>query len=322
MPFDIDPTYAIYAFAVVAAILFGEGVYLLFFSAASYRNRINRRLALLNDTVDRQSILVELRRERGLTTSGDFRLPMLSLNRLIVQSGVSMGLSRIGLFSGIAALVSLVGVIVVRHSFVEGVLAALFMGLFMPYFTLRMVRASRQKKFGAQFPDAIDVIVRSLRAGHPVPIAINMVAREMPDPIGSEFGLVADEVTYGADLETAMRNLYSRVGQDDLPLFVTAVAIQGSTGGNLGEILENLSAVIRQRFKMRRKVRALAAEGRASALILSSLPILMFGVVQLVAPDFYGSVWQYEITKVILGLAICWMLVGNLAMYKLVNFKI
>jgi tight adherence protein B len=80
--------------------------------------------------------------------------------------------------------------------------------------------------------------------------------------------------------------------------------------------------VIRQRFKMRRKVRALAAEGRASALILSSLPILMFGVVQVVAPDFYGSVWQYDLTKTILGAAICWMLVGNLAMYKMVNFKI
>ncbi len=322
MSFNIDPTYTIYAFAVVSAILFGEGVYLLFFSAASYRNRINRRLALLNETVDRQSILVELRRQRGLTSGGDFRLPILSLNRLIVQSGISMGLSRIGLFAGIAALVALAGTIALRQSIVEGVLAALFMGLVMPYFTLRMVRASRQKKFGAQFPDAIDIIVRSLRAGHPVPIAVNMVAREMTDPIGSEFGLVADEITYGADLETAMRNLYSRVGQDDLPLFVTAVAIQGSTGGNLGEILENLSAVIRQRFKMRRKVKALAAEGRASALILSSLPILLFGVVQFVSPDFYGSVWKYDMTKMILGMAICWMLVGNLAMYKLVNFKI
>ena len=97
MSFDIDPTYAIYAFAVVSAILFGEGVYLLFFSAASYRNRINRRLSLLNETVDRQSILVELRRERGLSAGGDFRLPIVSLNRLIVQSGVSMGLSRIGM---------------------------------------------------------------------------------------------------------------------------------------------------------------------------------------------------------------------------------
>ena len=102
----------------------------------------------------------------------------------------------------------------------------------------------------------------------------------MPDPIGSEFGIVSDEITYGADLETAMRNLYGRIGSDDLPLFVTAVAIQGSTGGNLGEILENLSGVIRQRFKMRRKIRALAAEGRASAMILSALPIGMFIVIQ------------------------------------------
>jgi tight adherence protein B len=322
MSFEFDPQYAIYAFAVVSAILFGEGVYLLCFSAASYRNRINRRLALLNDTVDRQSILVQLRKERGLTMSGDFRLPVVSLNRLIVQSGISIGLSRIGLFAVIAAGVTLVAIVVVRGSIVEALLGTLFSGLFLPYFTIRMLRGRRQKKFAQQFPEAIDIIVRSLRAGHPVPIAVSMVARELPDPIGTEFGLAADEVTYGVDLETAMRNLYSRVGQDDLPLFVTAVAIQGSTGGNLGEILENLSGVIRQRFKMRRKVRALAAEGRASALILSSLPILMFGVVQIVAPDFYGSVWQFDMTKSILGLAIGWMLVGNLAMYKLVNFKI
>ena len=322
MSFNIDSTYAVYAFAAVSAILFGEGVYLLFFSAASYRNRINRRLSMLSDTVDRQDILVQLRRERGLTMAGDFRLPVISLNRLIVQSGVSIGLSRIGVFAAIAAFATLVALVILRGSVVQGLLGALFSGLLLPYFSLRVIRARRQKKFGTQFPDAIDIIVRSLRAGHPVPIAVNMVARELPDPIGSEFGLVADEITYGADLETAMRNLYSRVGQDDLPLFVTAVAIQGSTGGNLGEILEGLSAVIRQRFKMRRKVRALAAEGRASALILSSLPILMFGVVQVVAPDFYGSVWKFDLTKIVLGCAIGWMMVGNLAMYKLVNFKI
>jgi tight adherence protein B len=322
MSFGLDPTYAVYAFAVVSAILFGEGVYLLFFSAASYRTRINRRLALLSDTVDRQSILVQLRKERGLTAGGDFRLPVLSLNRLIVQSGVAMGLSRIITLAAIAAVVTFVAVIVLRHSLAEALLGTLFGGLFLPYFTLRMLRGGRQKKFGAQFPDAIDIIVRSLRAGHPVPIAVNMVAREMPDPIGSEFGLVADEVTYGADLETAMRNLYSRVGQDDLPLFVTAVAIQGSTGGNLGEILENLSGVIRQRFKMRRKIRALAAEGRASAMILSSLPIAMFLIIQLVAPDFYASVWHEDITKTALMLAGGWMGIGNLIMFRMVNFRI
>ncbi len=99
-----------------------------------------------------------------------------------------------------------------------------------------------------------------------------------------------------------------RIGSDDLPLFVTAVAIQGSTGGNLGEILENLSGVIRQRFKMRRKIRALAAEGRASAMILSALPIGMFVVIQFIAPDFYASVWHEHLTKVLLFGAAGWML--------------
>jgi len=149
-----------------------------------------------------------------------------------------------------------------------------------------------------------------------------MVARESMDPCGTEFGIVADEITYGADLETAMRNLYYRVGQDDLPLFVTAVSIQTSTGGNLGEILENLSGVIRQRFKMRRKIKALAAEGRASAMILSSLPILMFGIVQIAAPDFYASVWHQDLTKICLAAAGSWMGVGNFIMYRMVNFKI
>jgi tight adherence protein B len=209
-----------------------------------------------------------------------------------------------------------------RDSMLEALGAAVFAATALPLLVLKIKRGRRQKAFGAQFPDALDIIVRSLRAGHPVPIAITMVAREMADPIGSEFGIVADEITYGADLETAMRNLYFRIGQDDLPLFVTAVAIQTSTGGNLGEILENLSAVIRDRFKMRRKIRALAAEGRASAMILSSLPILMFLIVQLVAPEFYASVWHEDLTKVCLAGAACWMGVGNFIMYKMVNFRI
>jgi tight adherence protein B len=322
MPFNLDPVYAIYGFAVVSAILFGEAVYLLFFTATSYRKRINRRLALLDNTPDRQSVLIELRRERGLNSAGDFRLPIVSFNRLIVQSGLSIGVPRIALGAGIAALVVFATLVVVRGSIFDALLGALFAGVVAPYAGLHLMRSRRQKKFGAQFPDAIDIIVRSLRAGHPVPIAVTMVAREMPDPIGSEFGIVADEITYGADLETAMRNLYFRVGQDDLPLFVTAVAIQGSTGGNLGEILENLSAVIRQRFKMRRKIKALASEGKMSALLLSALPVGVFFLIQLVSPDFYAGVWKFDLTKIGLACAGAWMLLGNLIMYRMVNFKI
>jgi tight adherence protein B len=148
------------------------------------------------------------------------------------------------------------------------------------------------------------------------------VAQELPDPIGTEFGIAADEITYGVDVETAMRNLYFRVGQEDLPLFVTAVAIQGSTGGNLSEILSNLSAVIRLRFKMRRKIRALAAEGKFSALFLSGLPIAIFLLLNLVAPDFYSHVWKFDLTKIGLGCAAAWMLMGNILMYKMCNFRI
>jgi tight adherence protein B len=320
--FEIKSAYLIYLLIGLSAALFVEGFYLLFHSKASYRKNINRRLRVADDKSDRESVLVQLRRERGLTASGDYRLPLINLNQLVLQSGLTIGFSRLFLFIVVGVIGAFAGVYMSTNNLLHAAFAALLGGTMLPYAALKLLRRRRQKKFSAQFPDAIDIIVRSLRAGHPVPIAVTMVAREMPDPIGSEFGIVVDEITYGADLETALRNLYFRVGTDDLPLFVTAVAIQGSTGGNLGEILENLSGVIRERFKMRRKIRALAAEGRASALILSSLPIGIFLAIQFLVPNFYGSVWNESLTKIVLALAGCWMGVGNFIMYRLVNFRI
>ena len=317
-----NPIYLVYLFVAVSAGLAFEAVYLLGFSTASYRSSINRRLRLSKDRTDREAVLIELRRERGLTAGGNYRLGLVALNRLILQSGLTIGFTRLGVFAVIGGVLAFVVTLVFRHSLVEAGVAALFSGTVLPYMALRWLRSRRQGKFAAQFPDALDIIVRSLRAGHPVPVAVNMVGREMGDPIGSEFGIVTDEITYGADLETAMRNLYARIGSDDLPLFVTAVAIQGSTGGNLGEILQNLSGVIRQRFKMRRKIRALAAEGRASAMILSALPIGMFFIILWLVPDFYGSVWDVPLTKELVGGASVWMIIGNMVMFRMVNFKI
>ncbi|MCC6889004.1 MAG: type II secretion system F family protein [Hyphomicrobiales bacterium] len=322
MSFDFDPVYLIYLLVAVSAGLFVEGIYLLFFAGGSYRKNVNRRLKLLKDQPDRENILIQLRRERGLSSSGGYAIGIESLNRLVMQSGLTIGIRRLLAIVALATIASFGLGMLTRGSPIDALLIALFCGLGLPYLVLYFLRARRQKAFGAQFPDALDMIVRSLRAGHPTPIALTMVAREMPDPIGSEFGIVVDEITYGADLETALRNLYVRIGQDDLPLFVTAVAIQGSTGGNLGEILENLSGVIRQRFKMRRKIRALAAEGRASAIILSSLPIVMFLIIQVVSPNFYAGVWDIPLTKQALLAAGAWMGIGNLIMYRLVNFKI
>jgi tight adherence protein B len=322
MPFGLNEAHLFYLFAAVTVVLVAEAIYLLFFSAATYRSNVNRRLRLMNNQVDRQTILLQLRRERGLTSTGDFRLPVVYLNRLILQSGLSIGLVKFGIASAVGAVMVFAGSLVMQFSLTEAAIITAVAALVLPYLVLRFLRGRRQKKFGEQFPDAIDVIVRSLRAGHPIPVAIAMVGREMPDPIGGEFGMIADEVTYGADMESAMRSLYHRVGQDDLPLFVTAVAIQGSTGGNLGEILQNLSSVIRLRFKMRRKIRALAAEGRFSALLLSGLPIGMFFILKAIAPDYYGKIWHEDMTKVGLALGGAWMLFGNFIMYRLVNFRI
>jgi tight adherence protein B len=319
---EFDPIYLIYLFVGASAALFAEGVYLLSSSTLAYRSNVNRRLQLMKDKTDRETILVELRRERGLTKAGDYKLSVASINQLILQSGVTLGIGKLALFIVIGAAIAFGATLVWRGQLMPAIFAALFSATVLPYMVLRFLRARRQKKFGAQFPDALEMIVRSLRAGHPVPIAVAMVAREMADPIGTEFGLVVDEITYGSDLEGALRNLYFRVGTDDLPLFVTAVAIQGSTGGNLSEILENLSGVIRLRFKMRRKIKALAAEGRASALILSSLPIGIFLVIQIVAPEFYASVWHVDMTKISLAAAAAWMGLGNFIMYRMVNFKI
>ena len=322
MSFDFDSVYLIYLLVAASTALFVEGIYLLFFSGASYRKNVNRRLKLLKDQPDRENILVQLRRERGLSSGGGYSIAFESLNRLVLQSGLTIGIGKLLMIVAFATIASFAIGVVVRGDLIDAFVIALFFGIGLPYLVVRFMRSRRQKAFAAQFPDALDMIVRSLRAGHPTPIALTMVAREMRDPIGSEFGIVVDEITYGADLETALRNLNVRIGQDDLPLFVTAVAIQGSTGGNLGEILENLSGVIRQRFKMRRKIRALASEGRASALILSSLPIAMFLIIQLVSPNFYASVWDIPLTKQALMAAGCWMGLGNLIMYRLVNFKI
>jgi tight adherence protein B len=322
MPFNLDSIYAFYALAAISAALFAETIYLALFSAASYRSRINRRLRLMKDQPDREATLTALRRQRGLTTGGLYMLPVQSLNRLILQSGLSMGVWPLLLLNVSMIAIGLVTGLVLGLSPLHAVPASIALDALLFLFTLSILRSRRHKKFSVQFPDALDTIVRSLRAGHPVPIALTMVAREMPDPVGTEFGLASDEITYGTDLETAMRNLYFRVGQQDLPLFVTAVAIQASTGGRLSEILESLSDVIRTRFKLRRKVKALAAEGRFSAIFLSAVPLVLFGLINSVSPDFYAGIWHVEFTKIGLAIAGGWMMIGNLVMYRLVNFKI
>jgi tight adherence protein B len=321
MSVDLNPLYIFYGCIALAAILAGEALYLLFAGKKDYRSGVNRRLQIAERESNREAVLVQLRRERGLGADGDTLLPLAWFNRLVVQSGVKVSAMRAAAaISGSGAAI-FIGMLVWRQSLVLAAAAAIPAMLALPFLVLHALRKRRQSAFGNRFPDAIDIIVRSLRAGHPVPVAIGMVGRELPDPVGTEFGMVADEVAYGADIETALRNMMQRVGQEDLPLFVTSVSIQATTGGNLSQILDNLSKVIRERFKMRRKIRGLSAEGRASAMILNLTPFAVFMLVNFVSPEFYGSVWDRPSAPYVFGGALFWMGIGNMIMRRMVNFK-
>jgi tight adherence protein B len=320
--FEIDPLHLFYALAALAAILAAEAFYLLFHNSQDYRTRVNRRLEIASKDPDREKVLVQLRRERGLNAEGDDLISFAWFNRLVIQSGVKVSPWRGALQVAAIGLAVAGGVFAWRHNAGQAAIAGLAGMVVLPLAILNYRRRRRQAAFGARFPDAIDTIVRSLRAGHPVPVAIGMVARELPDPVGTEFGMVTDEITYGADIETALRNMMHRVGQEDLPLFVTSVSIQSTTGGNLSQILDNLSKVIRERFKMRRKIRGLSAEGRAGAMILNVTPLGVFLLVNFIAPDFYGAIWDAPATRYVLGGAVFWMGVGNLIMRRMVNFKL
>lgn len=313
---------AIYILFGVAVFLGVEAVYLAIAKRSSYVRKVNIRLKLLDSAKDQHEVLVQLRRDRGLTSAGRYRLPVIWFNKLVLQSGLRMGIWKLAAFMAFAAVAACVATLIMDFGWPLALLAALAGGAGLPVMVLLYLRKRRRFLFEEQLPEAVDIMVRSLKAGHPLPVAISMVAREMPDPIGTEFGLATDELTYGLDLETAMHQMSARVGQDDFSLVVVAISIQSKTGGNLSELLGNLSKVLRDRFKMRRRVKAVSAEGRMSAIGLSCLPVIVFGVLLIFAPDFYGGIWNEPAVHYGLGGAAAMMMVGNIIMFRMVNFKL
>ena len=322
LPFNINPTYLFYTVLALAVIFAVEALYLTLSHRVSYRRQTNSRLAAMEGRENREQVLIEMRRQRGLSTDGKFILPVVWINRLVLQSGMKLGLLRLFAISLslCASAFMITAYILQENALVSGV-AAGTVGIALPLIILSIMRRRRQAKFAAQLPEALDVVVRSLKAGHPVPVALGMVGREMGDPVGSEFGMVLDELTYGLDLETVLSNLYHRVGQEDLGLMVTAVSLQSSTGGNLSEVLSNLARIIRERFKLRRKVRALSAEGRISAYGMSGLPLALFLALLVISPTYYGDIWEDPLVQPALMLTVGWATLGMIMLFKMVNFK-
>ncbi|AZO49029.1 MAG: type II secretion system F family protein [Mesorhizobium sp.] len=321
MPTGQTLLYFIYVLAAASVILAAESLYLSYAGRRVRVGTINRRLKLLAEEAPAEQTLQGLLRERGLTDSGDFVFGFVTLNRLYTQSGITgnpLAFAAMFLLAGL--VIALMLTLLFGFSIVTALITFLLVGLVLPLLVLRRARNKRIQKFARQLPDALDMIVRSLRAGHPAPVAISLVAREMPDPLGTEFGIVADEITFGLSLENAVRKLSQRVGFEGLHLLSVSLSIQSKTGGNLTEILHNLSMVLRERQKLRLKIRALSSEGRMSAWIISFFPVVMFLILQIAAPSYYGTVWNNPVILPVFVLFGAWALLGDFIMYRMVNF--
>lgn len=199
---------------------------------------------------------------------------------------------------------------------------SVILGAVLPLMFLQAKATRTRKKMQEQFPVALDVFVRGLRAGHPIAAALDLLTIEMPDPIGSQFGVVVDEVTYGAELRDALQGMADRWDLEDMRMFVVSLSVQSETGGNLAEILENLSKVIRERQSMMLKVRALSSEGRMTGIMLSGLPILTFVLIFIGSPSFFLDVADDPMFVpgfVILGMM---YFIGNYMIRRMVDLKV
>ena len=309
-----------YVCVATAAIFLFEAIYLAFAAPIARKRSLNRRLKVMSEGHVGEQAMIKLKEQRGIFDGNVNGTGKLST--LLIQSGLRLTPARFYLMiSGLFLAILLIFRTFITLNVFVAIAIALVVGCFIPYQIIKFIRARRHAAFTAQLPDALDVIVRSLRAGHPVPTALGLVGREMPDPVGTEFGLTIDEMTFGLEMPRALENMAGRVGIPDLALLVTAVSIQSGSGGNLSEVLQNLSKVLRDRFQLKRKVRSLSAEGRFSAYGLIILPIIIFLAIYFPNPSYYIDAWadpRFKIT--IVGLCV-WSFIGNVIMYKMINFK-
>ena len=192
----------------------------------------------------------------------------------------------------------------------------------LPFIWLWFKRAMRLKKFGAQLPEAMELVARALRAGHSLASGCHVVAHEMPEPISKEFARVYDEQNLGMSMEDSLNNLCNRVPNIDLRFFVTSVNIQRQTGGDLAEILDRIGHVIRERFKILGQVQALTAEGRLSGIVLIALPIGLFLMMLHMKPDYVELLWKDPLGQKMSAGAIVLMLIGSYAIKKIVDIKV
>jgi tight adherence protein B len=311
----------IYAAVFVAGLVLFDLV-IRFAEGQMRRTKVmNYRLKLLEGAENNIDVYKSMVRERGLDFDSAGQQLLVWARRMFAQSGLRIKFGR-ALLYGLAII--LVGWIALGYFFdiptLWRVAIVALLVIAVPVIVVAQARSARITKFNGQLSDALDVVARSLSAGHPLPTAIAMVSRELPDPVGTEFGMLSDELTYGTELDQAMQNMITRVGSEDLKLIAVSMSVQRGTGGNFVEVLENLSAVIRDRGIVRAKIKSLSAEGRITAIFMTLYPFLLYLMITFMKPDYFNPIWASGNAGIIIVALLTLMAVGDYIIYRLVNF--
>ncbi|MEY4984375.1 MAG: hypothetical protein RIR62_2641 [Pseudomonadota bacterium] len=314
----------IYILVFVAVVVLVEGLYLTVFGKSiSLNSRVSRRLAMLEKNNNRQEVLEQLRKEmtQHMNSRG---IPLYSILADKAQKA-NIAFSPKALVGIMVALsgVAYVGLAVGTQAepMVRAAIAV-FMGVGGVYFWVNRKAKQRVSMMEEQLPDAVELMVRSLRVGHPFSSAIGIVSKEVADPLGTEFGVIADEAAYGRDVAESLKAFAERMDNQDLRFLAVAVTIQQQSGGNLAEILDGLAKVIRARFKLFRRVRAITAEAKWSGMFLSGFPIAAGAAIQLIEPTYYDEVKETPYFVPAALIVAGFLVVNVIFMKMMVNIKV
>jgi tight adherence protein B len=295
---------------------------------------VNHRLELIRRGASTEEVISTLRKNVPREFKGVPRLVnrfLLKIQHVLFASGAQytlpqvlqgMLLLTVLLLAGFLIALIVSGNLITAGTILLAAALSMIVGMALPMLLLSHTAQRRRKKIEEQFPVSLDIFVRALRSGHPVASAIDLLTREMEDPIGSEYGLVSDEIAYGAELTDAVDAMADRWDLEDIRMFVVSLSVQIETGGNLAEILENLAEVIRSRASLYRKVRSLSSEGRMTGWMLTVLPLVTIVGMFAVSPEFYLDVSADPIFVFGFPALILLYLIGVLWIRSLVNIKV
>ncbi|MEY1554740.1 type II secretion system F family protein [Yoonia sp. R2331] len=322
MMISAEPLIYIVIFAAVLALV--QGAYLVIFGKSiSMNGKVNRRLELLEKGGGREQVLEQLRKEMTQHMKSQ-SIPLYSILAAKAQkANIAFSPPQILVLMGIVSFVAFLGLTVATEvSIAVRALLGPAMGVGGVFVWISSKANKRMAMIEEQLPEAVELMVRSLRVGHPFSSAISIVAKEVADPLGTEMGVISDEAAYGRDMGETLKAMAERLDMQDMRFLAVAVTIQQTSGGNLAEILDGLAKVIRARFRLFRRVKAITAEAKWSGKLLSGFPILALIGINVIQPNYFDEVME---TPVFIPacLVVAGFLVANLiVMRALVNIKV